>query len=238
MIASYHAPGPLASARLAAVARCRRDRGAFERTSFASVLGQTGSGALFEPRGRGNGAGAARRSRRRRSSSASEAGAQVHPQGPASPRVEGDQSRRLRVPHVPQARRRRVRLGPEAQAGPPADLFTKTRRLRELSVAAASSGTGSTALSWTGRPRQSAGGSAPLSRAGSRRRARCGRRSPPRESKLPSRPEFGHRHPGHTGHGLRQRVKRVYTIGAAAEKIESQIKGVETRCTRRRLKPR
>ncbi len=26
---------------------------------------------------------------------------------------------------------------------------------------------------------------------------------------------------------LRQRVKRVYTIGAAAEKIESQIKGVE-----------
>ena len=26
---------------------------------------------------------------------------------------------------------------------------------------------------------------------------------------------------------LRQRVKRVYTIGAAADKIESQIKGVE-----------
>jgi UDP-N-acetylmuramoylalanine--D-glutamate ligase len=26
---------------------------------------------------------------------------------------------------------------------------------------------------------------------------------------------------------LKQRVKRVYTIGAAAEKIESQIKGVE-----------
>jgi UDP-N-acetylmuramoylalanine--D-glutamate ligase len=26
---------------------------------------------------------------------------------------------------------------------------------------------------------------------------------------------------------LRQRVKRVYTIGAAAEKIESQIKGTE-----------
>ena len=37
---------------------------------------------------------------------------------------------------------------------------------------------------------------------------------------------------------LRQRVKRVYTIGAAAEKIESQIKGVGNRPLPRRWKPR